>query len=499
MPLWTRLGTSTLALCALASAGWSLTAEEAWNTWKTAAASSGQSLTAASEAKSGNVLTLSGVAIDITMEEGTVKAALGEVALTENGDGSVTVTVSETYNVDVAIDPQYGETVEATLAVSQPGLSLTASDAGGGVTYAYNAPSLTATIEDFIVDGEAEDFDMTITVSDWVGSYGIGAGDTPTFTSTYAASNLTVEMASEDPDVEGDFDMSISMANLGGGSNGTGGGFMNMQDLPAMIEQGLTTQMTFTYGSTEFDLDFSERDEEISANGTLQGGSVLFALDPDKMNYQVTSNGLNVAASGTELPGPEVSMSMGTNSFTLLMPVAQTEEPKPFVLATEFRDLELADIIWNMFDPGAVLPREPATLTLNLSGMANWVVDIFDPAAMAGADLPAELHSLSITDVLLSVAGASLTADGSFTFDNADLETFGGFPAPTGALNLTLEGGNGLLDRLVTMGLVPEDQANMVKFMSGTFLRPGDGPDTLVSEIGVSNGTLTANGNPIPF
>ena len=37
-------------------------------------------------------------------------------------------------------------------------------------------------------------------------------------------------------------------------------------------------------------------------------------------------------------------------------------------------------------------------------------------------------------------------------FDNTDMETFDGMPAPTGSLNLMLVGGNALLDKLVAMG-----------------------------------------------
>jgi len=103
-----------------------------------------------------------------------------------------------------------------------------------------------------------------------------------------------------------------------------------------------------------------------------------------------------------------------------------------------------------------------------------------------------------MSNFLLRLAGAELTGQGAFTFDNSDYVTIPGMPKPTGSANFKLVGGNGLLDRLVQMGLVPQDQAMGVRLMSGMFLRPGDGPDTLESVIEITeDGGILANGQKI--
>ncbi|MGI9393360.1 MAG: DUF2125 domain-containing protein, partial [Boseongicola sp.] len=67
-----------------------------------------------------------------------------------------------------------------------------------------------------------------------------------------------------------------------------------------------------------------------------------------------------------------------------------------------------------------------------------------------------------------------------------------------GVANLMLVGGNGLLDKLVGMGLLPDEQAMGARMMMGLFARPGDGPDTLVSTIEVNeDGSVLANGQRI--
>ena len=64
-----------------------------------------------------------------------------------------------------------------------------------------------------------------------------------------------------------------------------------------------------------------------------------------------------------------------------------------------------------------------------------------------------------------------------------------------GGLDLQLVGGNGLLDKLVGMGLIPSEQATGARLMMGLFAVPGDAPDTLNSRIEVNpEGHVLANG-----
>jgi len=61
-----------------------------------------------------------------------------------------------------------------------------------------------------------------------------------------------------------------------------------------------------------------------------------------------------------------------------------------------------------------------------------------------------------------------------------------------------LSGGNGLLDKLVGMGLVQEEQAMGARMMIGLFARPGGGEDTLQSTIELKeDGSVLANGQRI--
>jgi hypothetical protein len=107
---------------------------------------------------------------------------------------------------------------------------------------------------------------------------------------------------------------------------------------------------------------------------------------------------------------------------------------------------------------------------------------------------PGELNALDLTQLQLKLAGAQVDGKGALTFDNTDLTTFQGVPAPTGQIDVTLTGINALLDTLVAMGLIPEDQVMGARMMLAMFAKPGETPDTLVSTIEFKDKGLYANG-----
>ena len=85
-----------------------------------------------------------------------------------------------------------------------------------------------------------------------------------------------------------------------------------------------------------------------------------------------------------------------------------------------------------------------------------------DATTRLRVDAPRSFNKLvtHTDDAEVSTVIAELTAQGNFTFDNSDLTTFAGIPAPTGKIDVKATGVNALLDTLVAMGLVPQDQAD---------------------------------------
>jgi len=117
--------------------------------------------------------------------------------------------------------------------------------------------------------------------------------------------------------------------------------------------------------------------------------------------------------------------------------------------------------------------------------------------AALGDAPPGEIHALDVTELRASVAGAELTGAGAFTFDNTDLTTFAGAPAPTGKIDLKLVGGNTLLDSLVAMSLLTADDANGARMMMSMFANPGAGPDEMTSTLEFKDKGFFANGQQL--
>ena len=203
-----------------------------------------------------------------------------------------------------------------------------------------------------------------------------------------------------------------------------------------------------------------------------------------------------MTASGPQIPFPQLNLAYKEGAFNLVMPVSKSDTPADFGLLLKLVDLTVSNEVWDMLDPGKQLPRDPVSVVLDASGKVKLLVDLMDETAMTNmAGTPGELHALTLNALQVKAAGAEITGDGALTFDNTDLTTFSGVPAPTGNVNLKAVGLNGLLDKLMAMGLIPEDQMMGARMMLGMFAKMVEGePDTMTSAVEFKDKHLFVNG-----
>jgi hypothetical protein len=313
----------------------------------------------------------------------------------------------------------------------------------------------------------------------------------PSFGVDYSVIDTSVQISARNPEDASTLEMDLILDSVVGTARSKG----SMES-----DSGVDAQGSTLFGPMDLHVDVSGSPDAFVLDLLSEGGNGSGQVSDTQMTYNVNYNPFEVSVSGAKIPLPEVSFSVGGISTTLMMPLAKSSVPQPFLFKTALTDFAIGTAIWNLIDPAEILPRVPASLVIDVAGLGNWFVDIFDPEVTASDDIPGEIHALSISEVLLELAGARLEAQGNFTFDNNDLTTFEGMPRPTGALDITLIGVNTLVDRLVQMGLLPADQAMGLRMMSGMILRPGNGEDTLVSKIEISpDGRVLANGQALPF
>ncbi|WP_245541146.1 DUF2125 domain-containing protein [Yoonia vestfoldensis] len=474
-----------------------VSAQQVWDDWKAQLSLYGpDTLTVGSEDMSGDTLTVRDIALNMVQEELNVSAAMGDIILTEQGDGTVAVTMADSFPVTVTDDA--GVTV--TVLVTQSGLEMIASGTADAIDYAVSADSYTVALEN-IVDG---DFtftgDVSLTGNNLTGTYTTRLGE---------MRDLTYEGSFESIDILVDVQLPD-----GGGEYITGGGKisgLNMQAELAMpldgvmfdennqIADGTSISAGYTVDSSEYVFDINADGDQVSGSFSSGAGSLTTLVSAETLAYSGRTTDIVATFISNAAPFP-IDIGLSAYGFNLEMPVAASDTAQPFAFGIELADLTVSDMIWSLFDPSGVLPRDPATIKIGLAGMARPLFDVMDPTqeqAMMNSDMPFELSEVSLTDLDISVAGASVTGDGAFTFDNSDMVTFAPLPRPEGEVTVQINGLNGLLDNLVTMGLLPADQVMAPRMMMGMFAR-STGDDQLETRLEVTeDGEVLANGQRI--
>lgn len=472
-----------------------VTAAEVWQNWKDLAASYDQQITTTGETMQGDTLVITGMAFTSVAPDVKVTGSLDEVRFRELGNGTVEVTMSPRYPIAMELTDG-GETVAINIELTHENLTMIAGGSADSTSYDFSADRMDIATTGLSRAGEALPGKGAVSSTGISGNYVVARkdGGQIDLSSVVDIGNLTFTMAASDPDTNGDVAVDLSMAGLSMSSSGNFGAMMEMERLDQALAAGLAAAFGFTYGAVGFDMRVLENGQETTVAATASGGGIGGSIDASRMAYRGSANGVDVKITGGDMPFPEVTVSYSEAGFDFSVPVAKGDAPQDFGLAVTLRDLAISDAIWGMLDPMGNLPRDPASLVIDAKGTALLTTDLFDEAAMSSGMPPGTLESLSVPTILLKAVGAELTGDGALTFDNTDLETFGGIPTPTGTINLQLVGANALIDKLVAMGMIPEDQAMGARMMMGMFARPGNGPDTLTSTIEFKDKGFFANG-----
>lgn len=486
------------ALLVTTAAHAELTADQVWTNWKAVTASYGQTVAAASETREGDTLVVKGLTIGSTFEGGSINGTIDTVNFREMGDGTVEVTMSPDYPVVMNSTDPDGKKSVVNIDIRQPDLKIVASGTEAETRYDFAAPAVKAVINDVTVEEKPVEMNLEIDLTVLAGNSLVTAGTPTQIASSITADSAVLSLAMTDPDSGGKINMKGNVADLAGTSTGNLLDAATTTNMAEALKAGFATDGTFTYGAGALEFDVAEKADSTKGNATIGSGNIAFALDADRMNYGGGAKDVAISVSGSSIPVPALAMSYGEAAFNLLMPVSKSDVPGDFAFLTRLIDFKLSDDVWSLLDPEKVLPRDPATIVIDTKGKANWTVDILDPAEvekLADDAVPAQLHALDVTELTLKAAGAEVTGDGAFTFDNSDTTTFPGVPLPTGQLDLKIVGANGLLDRLVQLGVLPDDQAMGARMMMGLFAKTVEGADdTLTSTLEFKDKGFFANG-----
>jgi len=474
-----------------------VTAADVWTNWQESLAIYGQDgLTVGSEVMAGDTLTVSGIVMSMKDDVSDVTMTLGDLAFTENGDGTVSIAMAPSYPIQV--NAQDGSVIK--MSVTQSGMTLTASGTPSAMSYDITADQYGISIDEISEDGAPLDADIRLIANNVVGNYVVAKDTQRTMTYGLSAGSLDILADVIPPETPGDY-LTFSGKLMGLSTTSTTTTPLEFSDSSpeTLFAEGFAFEGGYSYQSAGYLFDVQVEGEKSSGTASTGAGTLRGSMSDRAVSYDSLTNDLAVNVQGGGVPFP-IEMSLAQYGIGFEMPLGKTDEPADFGLRVNLTDLNVNDTIWAMADPAGALPRDPATLLLNLSGKAKLFFDLMDPEpeeAVMAAEIPGELTALTLNNLMLKLGGAELTGVGDFTFDNSDLETFDGLPRPKGEVSVNIKGANALVDSLVKMGLIPEDQAMMGRMMMGMFART-TGDDELTSKIEVNDqGHVIANGQRI--
>ena len=509
MGISTLRATTALAALCLSSPAFAVTPTEVWQSWQDMATSYGQTLTSESVDDAGDSVTVTGLTIRQEQDGVISEMTMPELVFTDNGDGTVDVALPAEIPLTVTMPPAEGETSPTTVTVSitQTDLLMTASGEAGAVGYDFSSAETVMKLDKIEgVKAEAIDLVVEAKLTELVGNYsseGAGADATLGYDVTAASLNITVAGKDIDPSPApdgttagpSDVNVAISMADLAISGEGTPVNAAMVENFAKALADGANSYGEINAGATTMVFDVVEAGKTTHMEMTGASTELSFGLGSDGFGYGASAKDVKMMLKGDDIPFPQIDVAYAEAAFDLQLPMVKSETPQDFILLSKLVDFTISDEIWGMFDPTGQLPRDPATLVIDTKGTATITADITDPAAMeAMATPPGEVNTFDITELHAKVAGAELTGAGAFTFDNTDMVTFGGFPAPTGKLDLKLTGGNGLLDKLVAMGMFAEDEAMGFRMMLGMFANTSPDKDEMTSTLEFKDKGFYANG-----
>lgn len=539
--------TSTLALViGAAPVMANVTPAQVWENLQKTYADYGYEVSGAVE-DAGGTLTVRDAVLSRQNDGGNTAITVPQLTLQETGDAKVRVvidgdvTLNSTFEVAAPAEAAEDAPTDGTAAPTDPALSdpAPADPAPADPTAAPQMVpmSVTGTLRvpgnEMLVSGTADDMlyeysypsvvmdmrmpvgpqtDATMPVNaaltDLTGTQRVVAGD---------GSDTTFDLRAAEGSIAIDGDVPAD-------PEGTGGGTLNLQarmadlaatgtidtpsrtfDLNTQMVQALAAGLniggSFAFASMEASLDFTakgESGEDQTGTGKATVGAADMALTMSEQGMGYTGSTTDIATEMTvsTVPFP-ISYAADRTSFDILFPISRADAAQSFKLAYGVEGLTFAEGIWNLFDPGSQLPRDPASVTVDLAGDVVMTSDLFDPAMSQPQPgtppaPPFVPQTLTVNKVALDAVGAKADITGELKFGANPNE-------PVGTLDGTFEGVNGLLDKLVSLGFLPQERVMAVRMMLTMFARPAEGnPDQLTSTIEFrEGGQIFANGQQV--
>lgn len=459
----------------------------------------GYDVSVAARDEAGSNLTLNEVVISSAGGEGQFSLTMPQVLLNQTGDARVRTEIKGPVRLSAVSTLPDGLQNGIEVKLTAPGNEMISSGTPDDIVHDITYPSLTADAL-VIADGQTPSrYPLTIAATDITAQYR-NSGQANEVSYQARATGLDV-MSHVIAREEGSTSSSLTIHVDGVESSGRmqkPSGETRLTERPDLaLNAGLSAESQMLFGKATGSVTFTNRDEmgaveEGGMDFTSESNDLKVSASKEGITYQIDSRQTEYLMSIPEMPFP-LGYGVAESSALLTLPVSQSEQPQTFHLAAMMGGVTLDETIWNLFDPQALLPRDPASLTIDLQGDAILHRDLLDPTLAQSNVSPQEVFTpgeLRISQIALELLGANADVTGSLTMPG------GASQPPVGTITGRFSGINGLLENLGKLGVLPQDQLMASRMMLAMFTRPVEGnPDQLTSDVEIrEGGSIFVNG-----
>ena len=506
----TVLGCSALALLSTSQiASADITPNEVWQDWRDYMQGMGYSLTA-KESTSGDTLTVSNVKFDLATDpdQGEMSVTVESIGFAQNDDGSVTVLLPASMPVSLSITPAAAdaEPVDMTMILNHSALDMIVSGSPTNMTSSYSAGTVGLKLGKLTVGDETLDpqnAKMAIVLKDVQSRTDSKLGAMRDYDQTATVGSVSYDMSFKEPDEPAIATVKGTSSDITFKANGILPlALAQVGDMAGLLRAGMDVTGKTTAGNSTFTVDIEDPNSgNLAVAMAAESGTLTMETSADGISYAGTRQGTTVSVQPPQFPFL-LSFAMDNAAFNLSAPVMKSDAPQNFALGLNLSDFTMSDMVWGMLNPQGTLPRDPASVAIDMTGTATMLSDYLDMQnvdQMADAlEVPAKPESIKLNSLIVDALGARLTGFGAATFENTDPDADNADLKPNGALDLKLVGGNTLLNTLVDSGLLPAQTAMGARMVMAMFAVPGDGEDTLETKIEFTrSGAILANGQRI--
>ena len=449
----------------------------------------------------GSDLSIKDVQISFEVDAQTdINFDISSVNLTKNKDGFIHIRLPEEIYVQYLNEDEFGYKTEANILVRARELDFKVSGKLSEILYQLSASSAGFALVELLDNGvPSPDFsaDMEFVLADVNSTIRVEGESTIEIKSLFSASGASIKGGLSVLSVPVELNFQYVMGQLKSNSVSNEPKISINENFELALSKGFSSTSNFNFDTSQLNLNATTPSGPLSLSLTTGPSSLTSALSQSGFFIQSDNEQSKFKL---DLPafGSNFELDFQEFSTSLNMPLLAKSGEQQFGMRGNLSGLNLSDTIWNLFDANKLMPDDPASIKFAIEGSTILNDDLTGQAIIENQNLdPLEFGQIlrfELKEFLFDALGITVEANGSFEFDNEDLETFEGIPRPMGTASLKIKGSNAFIDRLENMQLLPSETIMGARMILALIMR-ATGDDILLSEFEIDEkGKVYANG-----